>query len=139
MNTIKAVIDTNVIISGILGGGTSRSIMKAFQRREYHLYFSEELMKEIEVVTNRPHLRKILDADRVNEFMDILKNTGIEVKPRIKIDICRDIKDNFLLECAVESKCDVLVSWDPDLLELKEYASIQILSPPDFLKKLPKI
>jgi predicted nucleic acid-binding protein len=43
----------------------------------------------------------------------------IVVYPRKRISICRDPADNMLLECCLESKADILISSDRDLLDIK--------------------
>jgi putative PIN family toxin of toxin-antitoxin system len=47
--------------------------------------------------------------------------------------ICRDPKDDFVLECAVLGEADVIVSGDKDLLSLQTYNSIHILTPRQYL------
>jgi len=55
----------------------------------------------------------------------------IEVKT--KINICRDTKDNFLLELATDGKADFLITGDNDLLSLKKIEKTSILTIRDFL------
>jgi predicted nucleic acid-binding protein len=56
------------------------------------------------------------------------------VKPAVILDVVRDDPDdNRILECAVAAGSDYLVSGDQDLLRLKRYAAIRMLSVPDFL------
>ena len=43
------------------------------------------------------------------------------------VSICRDAKDNFLLDLAIDSKADYLVTGDSDLLELKEIQKTKIV------------
>ncbi|MDI6793639.1 MAG: putative toxin-antitoxin system toxin component, PIN family, partial [bacterium] len=50
--------------------------------------------------------------------------------------LSRDIKDNMVIECAIEGGADYIVSGDPDLKVLKEYQEIQIVSPGEFLEML---
>jgi predicted nucleic acid-binding protein len=45
----------------------------------------------------------------------------------------RDPDDNALLECAIESNADYVVSGEGDLLELKQFRGIQILRDSEFL------
>ena len=61
----------------------------------------------------------------------------IEPKESIKV-IKDDPKDDMVLECAVEGKADFIVSGDPHLLKLKEFRSIKIVTPKQFLDLLRK-
>jgi putative PIN family toxin of toxin-antitoxin system len=47
--------------------------------------------------------------------------------------ICRDPKDDMVLECAARSHADVIVSGDKDLLAVGEYEGIRIVTPRAFL------
>lgn len=51
--------------------------------------------------------------------------------------ICRDPKDDMILECAVVAKADLIVSGDKDLLVLKQHRGIRILNPRAFLEEAP--
>jgi predicted nucleic acid-binding protein len=59
------------------------------------------------------------------------------VHPKQKIHICRDPKDDIVLECCREAKADILVTGDKDLLEIEDLPfDLNILSPRIFLKGL---
>jgi uncharacterized protein len=47
--------------------------------------------------------------------------------------VCRDPKDDFILECAETGKADLIVTGDKDLLSLKTYETIKILTPRQYL------
>jgi putative PIN family toxin of toxin-antitoxin system len=48
--------------------------------------------------------------------------------------ICRDPNDDFILECAETGKADLIVTGDKDLLSLKMYGTIKILTPRQYLE-----
>jgi len=59
----------------------------------------------------------------------------IVVYPRKRISICRDPADNMLLECCFESKADILISSDRDLVDIKILPfDLKILTPRKFLE-----
>ncbi len=49
-----------------------------------------------------------------------------------KIEICRDPDDNKFIECAVDSRAIYIVSGDKDLLDIKKYKDIKILTAKEF-------
>ncbi len=53
-----------------------------------------------------------------------------------RIDVCRDPDDNKFIECAVDSKCYYVISGDKDLLTVKEYEGIEIVTVAEFLEIL---
>jgi uncharacterized protein len=59
-------------------------------------------------------------------------NTNL-IEPTIKLDICRDKKDNMFLDCAYSCQAKFIISGDDDLLSLKEISDIQIIQPHTFL------
>ena len=55
--------------------------------------------------------------------------------PTKNVDVVKeDLEDNKIIECALESKSDYIITYDLHLLKLKEYRSIKIVKPEDFLK-----
>ncbi|MGP8329881.1 MAG: putative toxin-antitoxin system toxin component, PIN family [Methanosarcinaceae archaeon] len=66
---------------------------------------------------------------------DALIATLIELNVDIDI-IKKDSDDNRVLECAVSARATVIVSGDSHLLNLNDYAGIQIISTIDFIKQI---
>jgi predicted nucleic acid-binding protein len=58
------------------------------------------------------------------------------VVPNRRITVCRDPKDNKVLEGAVAGRADVIVSGDEDLLVLNPFEGIPIVGPAEFLAML---
>ena len=60
------------------------------------------------------------------------------VEPSSKFDVVRDKKDNKIIECAFDSQANFIVTGDPDLLVLKEFHGIKIVTAKEFLKEIGK-
>ena len=57
------------------------------------------------------------------------------IEPKQKVDIVKDDPDdNKVIECAIESSSDYILTYDRHLLKLKEYKGIKILKPEEILK-----
>ncbi len=57
------------------------------------------------------------------------------VFPRKRLKLCRDEKDNMVLECCLEAKADFLITGDKDLLDLTDIPfALKILTPKEYLK-----
>ena len=54
------------------------------------------------------------------------------------LSVCRDPKDNPVLEAATAGDADLIVTGDEDLLVLNPFRGIQILKPADFIQRLDK-
>ena len=73
------------------------------------------------------HEEKTREA--LNVFLSIAK--VIETSSRIDI-IKSDPDDNKILECAIASSSDYILTYDKHLLVLKEFKGIRIVKPEDF-------
>lgn len=126
----KVILDTNVILSGILFGGNPEKIIKLVVKRKIILCISPALYAE---VIEKLEFKFSLFPESIQKANRILDTFGKKYVPRKKVTILKDKKDNFLLELAEESKADYLISGDKTVLELEEFKGTKILSPKEFL------
>ena len=129
----KVVVDTNVVLSGILFGGNPRKIITAWLGKQYVLCISPELKAEI---IDKLRSKFDLPLTTVEIIEDALDLNSEKYIPGKKVNLCRDPNDNFLLELALESRADYLVSGDKLVLELKQYKYTKIITPKEFLRIL---
>jgi putative PIN family toxin of toxin-antitoxin system len=134
----KVVLDTNVLISGVIASGYSASILDAVRREEIKLVISVYLLEEFSDVISRRHIaRKYPKAAKEAEaLLDFLRAFSI-LTPGIpgKDPVSRDRDDDFVLACALGESVDCIVSGDPHLLDLKTYRGVPILTPKDFVER----
>lgn len=132
MKELKVVIDTNILVS-ILKGKPSLSLIYSFLKEDrFKLVISAEILKELAAVLYRPHLK--IDSRDIKELFRLIRVKGIRINlPPLFIKVCRDPKDNFILELAVESKADFIVTGDKDLLVLSPFKDIPILTTKEFI------
>lgn len=72
--------------------------------------------------------------EEVIEAIGIITTAARTVKTSVQLDVIKeDPPDNRILECAVSAGADYIVTGDKDLLRLKQYDGIHILSVSDFL------
>ena len=58
------------------------------------------------------------------------------VEPKQKVEIIKDDPDgNKVIECAIESSSDYIITYDRHLLKLKEYKGIKIMKPEEIFIK----
>jgi predicted nucleic acid-binding protein len=75
--------------------------------------------------------RLVDNPDYERELNDFFSQITMVVN-RHQIHVVRDPEDNKILESAVEAEADYLITRDNDLLELKKYKEVEILSPQAF-------
>lgn len=125
----RAVIDTNVFISGLLFNGNPGKILKLFRDQRFELVISPEIGHEF--------LSK-LDAfgvpdTLIEEFKDLIDGRATYIVPPVIDRKSRNPKDDMFLAAAAEAGADVIVTGDKDLLSLHSYRGISIVTPRQFL------
>jgi putative PIN family toxin of toxin-antitoxin system len=130
----RVVLDTNVLVSGLLGG-TATDVIRRWRAGDFQMVLSTEIMAEYEDVLNRPKFR--LPKWVVQDLLAYIRASAEWVTPVAEdSSIARDPSDDKFLFAAASGRADWLVSADPDLLDLKEFRSIPIVSPWEFLSLL---
>ncbi|MBF0490365.1 MAG: putative toxin-antitoxin system toxin component, PIN family [Candidatus Omnitrophica bacterium] len=129
---MKLVLDTNVLISAIMFGGKSREILEMGISGKIKIATSQDILKEFAEVLVGKKFRVSVSVvqQTIHELSQIAE--VVIVTDRINL-IKNDPDDNRILECALSAKANYIVSGDSDLLTLKKFKRIKILSPNDFL------
>ena len=127
---VRVVIDTNILISAIGFGGKPRQILTLLLDKKIKVVISPILLAEFREVIHKkfPYLIKELLIIE-NKFTKIM----VHVHPKESLTIVRDIDDNRVLEAAVEGNCHYIITGDKDLLVLKSYQHIKIVTSEQFL------
>jgi len=134
---LKAVLDTNVFISGMFWKGDCEKILRMWFNDKFILISSLEIIQElIDVLLN---FKIRMNIDDIIWWRDLILEKAMLVFPKIKIDIVKEDKeDNKFIEAAIEGKADFIVTQDKHLLKIKEYNGVKIIHPKEFLKILKK-
>ena len=127
----RVVIDTNVYISAIFWGGKPRKIVNLGRIGKIIIFTSKNIEKEIaEKLIHKFHLSKT-ETDQILIDFSTFTNS-INTTSKINI-IESDPDDNKFLECGVDANAEFIISGDKHLLNLKEYNTIRIVNPSEFL------
>jgi putative PIN family toxin of toxin-antitoxin system len=132
---MKVVFDTNIFISAFIipGSQAERAFLLA-RRRAFQLFTSVPILTE----TAQKLRDKFAQSEpEIKQALQIIGRTAAVLKPAIKVNILADGPDNRILECAVESHADIIVTGDRHLLRLKKFAGIPIVRLVDFLRMFP--
>ena len=133
--TIKVIIDTNLWISFLIGKELAK-LKQLIVGRTIQVVLCEQIIEEINLVTQRPKLQKYFPATKVQELLELLRIIGLWIEVTSEVSICRDPKDNYLLALAKDSKADFLITGDGDLLTLVNFEGTEISTYKDFLGKI---
>jgi len=137
---IAAVFDTTVLVSAFLSpNGGAGVLVSNTPPLAFGLYLSFEIIEETESrLLNRVRLRKrynYTNGDVERYITDLYTAARFVVELPI-IQVVRDPNDDFILATAIKAQADYLVTFDNDLLDIKKYNEIEIVTPGDFLRIL---
>lgn len=129
---MKIVFDTNVLISATLWDySVSHKLLIKLIKKEIQIFSTLEILQEYKDAVMRDFH---YSEDKVNEIIAKLSNFLNIVKPEIKFDIIKDDPDdNKILECAIASNSEYILSYDKHLLNLKGFQEIKIIKPEDLI------
>ena len=130
---MNIVVDTNIIISGIFFGGNPKRIINAILDSKVNAYISKEILNEYFEIINEMIFSKGESIDL--SFISLLIDRFNIIETTSKIDISRDPDDNKFIECAVDSNSIYIVSGDDDLLSIKNYHNIEIITAKEFCER----
>ena len=136
---IRAVLDANVFISGILNAqGAPGQVLDAWRAEQFQLLISPPILEELERVLHYPKIamRHGWSLALVQQFLFRLTTIAITTPGDLLLSVVDDPSDNRYLECAVEGHATHLVSGDRDLLRLGRFEGIVIVTPQAFLEVL---
>ena len=137
---IRAVVDTNTIVSGTLvAGGASSRVLDAAHAGEFTLITSQAIIDEAIRALNRDRVRRRyrLSAHDVLAVRRFLENDAELTTLTVTVHgVATHTEDDLVLATAISGYADYLVTWDRQLQDLSAYQGVAILSPRAFLKVL---
>ena len=140
---IKAVVDTNLLVSGLISPRAAPArIIDSWHKRKFILITSGEILKELQRVLTYPKIAKKyhLDKRKVEEYLRGFSAFAKICLPTKRLTVIKDDpEDNKFIEVALFSGADFIVSGNHHLLDLGEYRGIKILTASQFLKELGKV
>jgi len=133
----KLVLDSNVFISAVVFGGKPREILELAIKGLMEIAVSDDILKEIKGVLEGKKFQ--FPRKSVNALMREIEDIASFVEPAERIEaVVDDPQDNRVLECAVESGSDAIISGDSHLLALGGFGKIKIMNPDEFLREFSK-
>lgn len=131
----RLVLDTNLLVSAVLGEGHPRTLLRSCIDGAHKLLGSPATIGEFSEVLARPKFR--MTGEEVARAVAVLVQTAelVETSSRLAV-VTADPDDDRFLELAVDGKADLLVSGDRHVLDLQEFAGIPIVRAADAVKRL---
>lgn len=129
----RCAFDTNVIVSALLFNDSvpGQALIRALCQGE--ILISEELTDELSDVISRARFNSYISQEERNAFLYALTLESELVEITESVRVCRDSKDDKILELAINGNADYIITGDEDLLALNPFQGILIIRPAEFL------
>ncbi len=130
---MRVVFGTNILVAAIVfpGGAGEKALLRVIEGQD-QLSLSQEILDELLGVLARKFGR---DREQLARVAVFLSEVAEFVKPRGRVNVLADAPDNRVLECALASHADCIVTGDKAMLALGEFGGIRIESLAAFLRK----
>jgi len=134
---MRAVLDTNVLISSVISTGVPHDIVVAGFDGEYQIIVSVPTLREFRETLLKYPERFHMDPDEVQQEVETIRYFADFVDPDVDISaVADDPDDDKFLEAAVAGNVEYLVSGDQHLLDLDSYRGVDIVEPRTFYEEL---
>ncbi|MEE6210310.1 putative toxin-antitoxin system toxin component, PIN family [Salarchaeum sp. III] len=134
---MRAVLDTNVLISGVIATGVPHKLLVKGFNHDYQIVVSVATLTEFRETLLKYPERFHMSEDEVQEEVETIRYFAEFVTPQEDITaVDDDPDDDKFLEAAVAGDVEYLVSGDGHLLSLDSYRGIDIVEPRTFYDQL---
>ena len=135
MTHIKAVLDTNVVVSALLFRGELSRLHALWKKKAFTIAASRDVIEEYVRVLAYPKFKlteKEIEALVQEELLPYIEPVTVNEDTK---GVSVDPDDDRFLACATEAKADFIVSGDAHLLSLKKHKGCPVITAEKFLKK----
>jgi uncharacterized protein len=130
----RLVVDTNVVLSGLLFPGSIPSC--ALDKAKGSVVLATDVIRqELKEVMERSRFNRYVERQIRQRLVAEYLRATVTVEVSFSIRVCRDPKDDKFLEAAVHGRADAIVTGDHDLLDLNPFRGIAILTPAEYLER----
>ena len=137
---MQIVLDSNILVSGILSpGGPPGQLIAAWKNHRFLLISSNMQLERLEKVFKRPKLSSMIEQQEATDLLSDIVNAAMIVEPECNITASTDPEDNCIIGMAIAGRADFLVSGDKKhMLVLGEVEGIPIITAREALEKIAK-
>lgn len=134
---MRAVIDTNVLLAGLLWVGPPHRLLEHVRAGTVAMISSPALLAELADVIGRSKFDTILTrthTSRERTLAEVRRLAEVVDPPPLPQPVCRDPDDDRVLALAIAAQVDLIVSGDDDLLSLGSFEGIRIVAPAEAVR-----
>jgi putative PIN family toxin of toxin-antitoxin system len=139
---IRAVVDTNVVVSGFVRANPQAApvrVLDAWRSGAYTLVVSQPILDEVASTLQEPYFRRRLSPTHIAADLTLLRHQAVITPLSVAVSgVATHPEDDLVLATAVSARADYLVTGDHQLQQLGTYQEVTILSPREFLAVLER-
>lgn len=139
---ITAVLDTNVLVSGLVGQRRRpmtppAALIAAWRSGEFELVLSADILMEVERTLQKPYFSHRISNDQRLRLLTVLRRRSSIVRLTKRVSgVASHPADDLILSTAVSAGASYLVTGDGPLLALGSLRRVRIVSPRAFWRAL---
>ena len=135
---MRLVLDTNVVASAVLWGGTPRVLLQAGRELRVELFTSMPLLAELTDILGRRKFDKKIAASllTIDQLVDRYAELATVVRATPTPRIAPDPDDDMVLGTALAAMAEFIVTGDRPLMSVRSYQGIDILTVSEALRRL---
>ena len=139
----RATLDTNIFVRVLLQeGNLANRLLSLWREGRFVLVLSQAIVAEVQKVLSRSSLRQQFRSQTASALINLLMQKAAFVEVPFSYKLCRDVKDNRFVDCAIFGRVQFLVSYDNDLIadpELRQALfehGVETVHPLAFLERI---
>lgn len=132
---LKIIVDTNIWISFLIGKSL-KGLQNYIDSEFIKIVSCNEQLEELAEVFNKSKIKKHFSKEQISEFFELLDESAENVEIKTVTNLCRDLKDNYLVPLAIDTNADFLITGDSDLLDLFKIGNTKVIRYTDFDKTI---
>lgn len=132
---MRIVLDVNILASASLKlDSVPAQLLRVASSKAHELTVSEEMIKSLENVLQRPYFAARLTDDERQEFvLAVTDNASMETLDPSVTGVADDEEDDQVIGTAVKARADIIVTGDKGLLAIGSFVGIPIVTARTFL------
>lgn len=136
-------IDANIWVSAFINpSGYPAKLIDLWIKRKFKAVISLPLIKEIKDVLKKPRLQEkyAYKDSEIEKYLTLIASEARIVKISGDVSICRDLRDNHILEAALKGRAKYLITRDDDIkgdsdvIQRMNRLSVKVVTVANFLK-----
>ena len=135
---MKVVLDTNVVVSAILWGGTPRKLFDLADAGQITLFTSVNLLRELTGILSRDKFAEKIAASgqSIDQIVDGYAAYAQIVRPVTTPRIAPDPDDDVVLGTAFAANAEMIITGDRPFLSVGRWKNIDIVAVGDALIRI---